>query len=90
VKTYPDFYSKLGDMPRRFESRFKNNIFQTTSKLALHKNGPYSMSIRIHNKLPNEIKNELNNNKFLTSLKEFLVNKAFYSVSEYLAYKNNN
>jgi hypothetical protein len=84
VKKQPELYTKLGDGPRRYESRYKNNMIQTSSKLKLHSNGPYSMSIRIYNKLPNYIKDEQNYNKFIKSLKTFLKENSFYSVNEYL------
>lgn len=84
VRNHPEFYSILGDMPRRYESRFKNNLVQTYSKLKLHSNGPYSMSIRLYNNLPNEIKNEKNNKIFIKTLKTYLIEKTYYTVCEYL------
>lgn len=88
VKAHPEFYSTIGDLPRRYESRSKNNLLQATSNLALHKNGPYSMSIKIYNKLPDHIKNEPNNNKCVNTLKKFLVANAYYTVNEYLNRNN--
>jgi hypothetical protein len=89
IKAHPDLYSRIGDMPRRFESRTKNNLIQVTSKLAIHKNGPYPTSIRIFNKLPNNIKNEPNQTKFIKILKQFPVEKTYYTVEEYLQDNNN-
>lgn len=90
VKAHPDFYSKIGDVPCRYESRSKNNLLlQTTSKLALHQKGPYPMLIKIYNKLPDHMKNEPNNNKFINTLKKYLVANAYYTVNEYLNRNNN-
>jgi hypothetical protein len=84
VRNHPKLYSTVGDEPRRYESRFKNNLVQTTSKLKLHSNGPYAMSIRIYNKLPPQIKNEHNIKVFTRTLKKYLIEKAYYSVRDYI------
>lgn len=89
VRKNNQLYTKLGDMPRRYESRSKNNLFQVTSKLKLHSSGPFPMSIQIYNKLPENFKCELNYNKFKNNVKKFLIEKAYYSVREYLEDKLN-
>lgn len=45
--------------------------------------GPYQMSIKIFNKLPDTIKNISNINKFKLELKKMLLPKAYYSINEY-------
>lgn len=89
VRKNPDLYSTLGEMPgRRYTSRYKNNLIQVTSKLKLHSSGPYPMSVEVYNKLPNNIKSENNFTKFAKYLKNFLVTKPYYALSEYLQDKS--
>src|SRR5215510_685716 len=65
----------------------------TRNKLKLHKpisnlthqRGVYYMSIKIFNKLPEYITDSIGNKRrFISRLKEYLVNKSLYSLEEFM------
>jgi hypothetical protein len=89
VKLVP--YGKSTVSIKTWESnipRFKNNLLQSKSNLTIHSSGPHSMTIKIYNKLPKNLKAETNWKKFTNSLKKILIKKAYYSINEYFE-KNN-
>jgi hypothetical protein len=54
-------------------------------KLELYRNSPLYRSILIYNKIPIEIKLESNINVFKTKLTQYLINKAYYSVNDFMS-----
>ena len=53
--------------------------------LTLYQKGPNYMRIRIFNRLPDCIARVVENKRsFISTLKEYLVNKSYYSMEEYL------
>lgn len=87
VRRYSTFFTKRGDRHTNRSLRHKNMLMLPTSNMTLHSNSPYVMCIKIYNKLPNKIKDEPSYTKFLNTLKQILINKAYYTISEYLADK---
>jgi hypothetical protein len=54
-------------------TRYTHDLYQPTSSLSVFMNGSFNMSIKIFNKLPNEIKILIHNTKkFKNRLKAFL------------------
>jgi len=78
----------------KFTSNIKGHIINTRNKLKLHKpisnvtlyqRGVYYMSIRVFTKLPDCIAKLVENKKsFISTLRQYLVSKSFYSLEEFL------
>ena len=78
----------------KFTSNIKDHIINTRNKLKLHKpisnvtlyqRGVYYMSIRVFTKLPDCIAKLVENKKsFISTLRQYLVSKSFYSLEEFL------
>lgn len=88
VHKYPNFYSKRKDLTAKYQLRHKNRLNLPGSRMTLHSNSPYVMSIKIFNKLPEKFKDEASDKKFAKLVKDLLIKKCYYSVTEYLADKN--
>jgi hypothetical protein len=67
-----------------YPTRFKDNLQYPRHRLCLYEKSPYYMSLRLYNKLPNRLKNIDSVSKFKTELRFYLLEKTFYSVSEFL------
>lgn len=79
IKINPTLFENL-------KSRRNNkNIRATRHKTALFSNSVFGMASTIYNKVPVSIMNIDNPNKFKLRLKDYLADKAYYSVGEYLA-----
>lgn len=65
-------------------TRFKENIKYPSHRLTLLEKSPYYMGIRVFNKLPKPIRLIENHNQFKKTVREILINKAYYSVKEYM------
>lgn len=87
VRKYPNFYTKRKDLTATYQLRHKNKLNLPDSRMSLHANSPYVMSIKIYNKLPEKIKEEADNKKFIKIVKELLMKKAYYTVKEFLSDK---
>lgn len=68
-------------------TRHKNRLHLPPSRIKMLYHSPYYMAVKIFNKLPEQIKEETKFNKFNRKLKEYLTQKCFYSVAEYLEQK---
>ena len=80
--------NRLSDYPiqkdvHQYNTRNRNKLYTPLCRLTSTMPGPHLMSIKIINKLPDEIKNISNNNKFKMELKKLLLPKAYYSINEY-------
>lgn len=84
VRNYPQFYSKRGDIQNKITLRHENRLNIPTSRLKMHSSGTHVMSIKIYNKLPEDIKNIDKNNIFTNKLKQLLITKSYYTIDEYL------
>ena len=67
-----------------YNTRNKDNTHINSCKLTLTKKSPQNVSLTLYNKLPLEIKDEDNINKFKNKVKELLLRKAYYSTVEFL------
>lgn len=90
VRKYPDSYNTRGDIQTNYSLRHKNRLNLPPSCLKLHSSSPYSMSIKIYNKLPEDIKQQNKTSIFLNKLKQYLIKKSYYTVDEYLTDTFNN
>lgn len=87
VRKYPDCYNTRGDIQTNYSLRHKNRLNLPPSRLKLHSSSPFSMSIKIYNKLPEDLRNQNKTNIFLNQLKQYLIKKSYYTVHEYLTDK---
>jgi len=68
-----------------YSTRYRIQLYKPSTALTLYQKGLYYESVRIYNKLPNNIAELILQNKgFLTNLKKYLLEKARYSVEEYV------
>lgn len=88
VRQYPQFFQKQVEQTRRYATRFQHKLILPTSRLNLHSSGPNVMSIKIYNNLPNKIKVE-QNDRFYSSLKQLLLEKCYYNLSDFFNDKFN-
>lgn len=84
VRNYPEYFTKLGDLERRYPQRHKNKLVMLINRLRLNSTSTLIMSIKIYNKLPKQLTEEKKDKLFLSKLKQYLINKAYYSVNEFL------
>jgi hypothetical protein len=71
-------------------TRNKNDLHPLLSKLGKFKKGPYISGIKAYNHLPYYLKMlDHNSSAFISSLKRFMCQHAFYSVEEYYEYTDN-
>jgi hypothetical protein len=77
------FNSSVHGMNRRY----KLKLHEPSTKLLVYQKRMYYRTIKIYDKLP-DVTAELVSNKkcFLLQLKKYLIDKAFYSLEEYLEY----
>lgn len=70
---------------QQFKSiRLRNKINSLPSKTALFRKSIFGMAPKIFNKIPNELRNTDDMISFKSKLFKFLVDKAYYSISEFL------
>lgn len=85
VKTHQDYYTSCEETQKRYTFRHnKNKVNKPQSRIKMHSTSPLIMSIRIYNKLPNEIREISKIHIFINKLKRFLESKAYYTVNEFL------
>ena len=72
-----------------YNTRCRNHIHQQKSSTTLFQNSTYNSGTKLYNLLPNYIKEVTSYNIFKTKLVQFLLDKRYYSVSEYLTDKKN-
>jgi hypothetical protein len=70
-----------------FNTRNKLKLHKPVSSLTLYQKGVYNMSIRVFNKLPEHATNLAGTKKiFISTLRQYLVREALYSLDEFLNY----
>lgn len=84
VRKNTNFFITRGNKHSDRPVRHKNMLMLPSSHMTLHSNSPYVMSIKVFNKLPDSLKNETSDTKFLRALKNILINKAYYSINEFI------
>jgi len=68
-----------------YNTRYRIQLHKPSAALTLYQKGLYYESVRIYNKLPYNIAELILQNKgFLTNLKKYLLEKAYYSVEEHM------
>ena len=67
-----------------YNTRQRDQHRQTSHRLGIAASLPQNIGPKLFNKIPNEIKLQTNPNTFKNSLKRFLIERAFYSVDEFL------
>jgi hypothetical protein len=79
-----DIY-KFNSMVYDINTRHKLKLHMPSTKLTMYQRGVYYSSIKIYNKLP-DITAELviNRKSFLLQLRKYLIDRAFYSIEEYM------
>lgn len=82
--THKHFYTTRGDIQTSFTLRHKTRLNLPASRLRIHSSSPLVMSIKIYNKLPEQLRNEKKIHLFTQKLKKLLLRKSYYSVNEYL------
>lgn len=90
VRRYPSFYTREGDQQRRFPTRYPNRLILPKSKMEMYRSSPLTMSIKIFNKIPENIKIEQNTASFIKKLKHLLIQKTYYTIYEFLNDQNLN
>jgi len=83
VRRKPDVFLLNSDY-HSYNTRNSNKIHVNQVKSTLTKKGPVFYSAKIYNKLPEEIRKVKSESGFKKALKEFLIEKAYYSLEEYL------
>lgn len=89
VRKYPGFFQKREDITTQYRLRHKKKLILPTSKLALFSSGPLVMSIKVYNNLPIYMRGERKDFVFIKQVKQMLIDKAYYSVQEFLSDKFN-
>lgn len=84
VRKYNGFFIKRGDKYKDRTVRHKNMLMLPTSRITLHSNSTYVMAVKIYNKIPDSLKDEISDKKFISKIKDILVDKAYYSLNEYM------
>lgn len=85
VKQHQDLFIKKSQICN-LRMRSQNKLVLPPVKTDICRRNCYSMVVKLYNHLPSQIA-ELPTNKFRTQLFKWLVDKCFYSVSEYLQEK---
>lgn len=68
-------------------ARRSNKLELPKANMEIVKNGPHYKAVKIYNKIPDQIKNDISDKPFQTKLKAFLLSKSYYSVDEFLTEK---
>lgn len=86
VRENPAYFQTHGNVFAR-STRHKDRLHLPFARVDLHKRNSFCMAITIYNSLPNNIK-KIQNSSFKCKLTEWLQNKSYYSVKEFLVDKN--
>ena len=73
-----------GNYEHSYNTRHKNNFQYPIHRLQLVEKSPMYMGKRLFNKLPLEYKLLINTNSFKSSLTNFLIEKNYYNVKDFL------
>lgn len=83
VRKHPELFPKSKDVIKRSNRRDEEKLHIPYRRIQLCSNNCFCMAIEIYNKLPNSFKN-MTLMSFKRNLFNFLLNKCYYSVQEYL------
>lgn len=88
VKSHPEFFQKLNEVKtRKLRAQYVNLLHNPQCHTYIYKINAYNMSITLFNNLPDKIKT-LECREFKIQLTQWLQENCFYSVTEFLNYKN--
>ena len=76
-------YDKHSDV-HYHDTRYKANLRQTSHRTKIFEKSPEYTGIAFYNRLPQSLKGIKENSIFFREVKSMLINKAFYSITEYL------
>lgn len=76
-------FCKLGDT-HSYKTRHNNTLTVPLHATNFYKQSPNYNFITLYNKLPSYLKTEKNLNKFKTATKNYLIEKCYYNVQEFL------
>lgn len=82
VRTHMHLFEKKGEKCK-FATRYPDRLCLPPSRTAMRSRNAYHMCVTIYNKIPNKFKN-LTLNKFKKQLHEWLVEKCFYTLKEFM------
>lgn len=88
VKKYPEYFAKNKQVKSNVRDSRKNKLAVPKCNLTLFMKNAYYMAITLFNKLPPGLRDlPMANNRFKNSLLCWLYDKNFYSIKEYLDFK---
>lgn len=67
------------------KTRGSDNLSVPLHRLSLYEKGPYYAAIKAYNALPDHLKQRQVNGRYYDDLKQYLINKSFYSLNEFLS-----
>ena len=83
VKRKPEIFNE-NLLNHKYNTRNKNNFKPPAHKTAKYEKSPHYMGVVMYNKLPKILKEEVNVKIFKYKIKEILVQKAYYNITEFL------
>jgi hypothetical protein len=83
VLKFPEVFIRNHQV-HQHNTRYKNSVHVNHFRSTLAQSSPHFMASKIYNRLPQEIRNCSDLTKFKKKLKSFLVDKAYYSLEEFL------
>jgi hypothetical protein len=87
VRKYSEFFTKRIENNPNYRLRNKNKLIIPTSRIKLHLSSTQAMAVKIYNNLPEQLRNLEKDIEFLNKLKTTLLQKAYYTIEEYLSDK---
>lgn len=86
--SHPEYFRKLNEVKTRtMRAQYMNLLHQPQCNTYIYEKNVYNMCIKLFNNLPNEIRC-LKGKEFKFRLTDWLFDYCFYSVNEFLNYKN--
>ena len=82
VKTHPEVFTFNN---QKYLTRQNINIHHNRYELSLSSKSPYNTLCMLYNKLPSAVKQTTNVHSLKTKLKTYLLEKTYYSLTEYLS-----
>lgn len=87
VKLHPQHFNKFSEKLGR-NSKYKFKLLRPRCRLDIYERNVYVKAIDVYNKLPDKFK-ELKINMFKKKLTAWLAEKCFYTLKEFMAFKEN-
>lgn len=81
-------YAKCGDI-NFYNTRTANDLYVPAHRIKQVGTGPFVLSVKLYNNLPDTIKRTSSFKHFKNNVKNFLKANTFYTIAEYIEYCNN-